>query len=124
MFTKIMKWVSIAVLLLASLWLSSTSSRVLLEIVMCVSALLVVRQAYRVGQYAWAFGILTIAALFNPVVPLVLSRKVFLGLDWLCLMTFLISLAALSRQPVLSIPSITGRTPGSRVTVKAAWLLA
>jgi uncharacterized protein DUF6804 len=113
MFTKIMKWASITVLLLAAFWLPSTGFQILLELVICVSALLVVRQAFRVGRYAWAFGFLTIAALFNPVVPIVLSRRVFLGLDWLCLMTFLISLAVLSRSPVLSIPSITGRTPGS-----------
>ncbi len=113
MFTKIMKWVSIAVLLLAAVWLPSAGSQVLLELVICVSALLVVRQAFRVGKYAWAAGFLTIAALFNPVLPLGLSRGRFLLLDWLCIITFLVSLAVLRRQPVLSIPSITGRTPGS-----------
>jgi uncharacterized protein DUF6804 len=114
MFTKIMKWVSIAVLLLAALRLPSADSQVLLEIVICVSALLVVWQAVRRGKYAWMAGFLTIAVLFNPVVPIALSRRIFLGLDWVCLMTFLISLAVLRRQPVLSIPSITDRTPGSQ----------
>jgi uncharacterized protein DUF6804 len=113
MFTKIMKWVSIAVLLLGALRLPSAGSQVLLELVICVSALLVVRQAFRVGKYAWAAGFLTIAALFNPVLPIALSRRMFLWMDWFCLVTFLISLAVLRRQPVLSIPSITDRTPGS-----------
>jgi hypothetical protein len=46
------------------------------------------------------------------VVPIVLSRKTFLWLDWLCLMTFMVSLLALKWQPVLSMPSITNRVPG------------
>jgi hypothetical protein len=47
------------------------------------------------------------------VVPVVLSRNVFLALDLACVLAFLLSLAALRRQPMLSIPSITNRTPGS-----------
>ncbi len=113
MLTKIMKWVSIAVLLLAVLRLPAASYQVVLEIVVCVSGLLVVTQAVRAGKYLWAAGFVAIAVLFNPVVPAVLSRKVFLWLDWLCLAAFLLSLAALKRQPRLSMPSITNRTPGS-----------
>ncbi len=113
MFTKIMKWVSIAVLLLAVLRLPTASYQVLLEIVVCVSGLLVVTQAVRASKYFWAAGFLAIAVLFNPVVPIALSRKIFLWLDWVCLAAFLFSLAALKRQPTLSIPSITYRTPGS-----------
>ena len=112
MLTKIMKWVSFAVLLLAGLRLA-LSYQVLLEFVVCVSGLLVVTQAVRAGKYIWATGFLAIAVLFNPVVPIPLSGKAFLWLDWICLAAFLLSLAALKRQPILSIPSITNRTPGS-----------
>jgi len=112
MLTSIMKWVSSAGLLLAGLRLAAPY-QVLLEIVVCVSALLVFTQAARVGKYMWATGFLTIAVLFNPVVPMVLSRKTLLWLDWVCLMTFMISLLALKRQPILSMPSITNRVPGS-----------
>lgn len=113
MSTKSMKGVSIAVLLLAVLRLPSASYQVLLEIFVCVSALLVVTQAVRAGKYFWAAGFVAIAVLFNPVVPVALSRKTFLWLDSVCLMTFLVSLAVLKRQPTLSMPSITNRTPGS-----------
>ena len=113
MFTKIMKWVSIVVLLLAVLRLPTASYQVLLEIVVCVAGLLVLTQAVRAGKYFWAAGFLAIAVLFNPVVPVALSRKILLGLDWVCLAAFLLSLAALKRQPTLSMPSITNRTPGS-----------
>jgi len=112
MLAYIMKWVSSATLLLAGLSIASPY-QVLLEFVVCVSALLVLTQAVRASKYIWAAGFLVIAGLFNPVVPVILSRKTFLWLDWLCLMTFLVSLAALKRQPVLSMPSITNRVPGS-----------
>jgi uncharacterized protein DUF6804 len=112
MLTNIMKWVSSTVLLLAGLRLA-TPYQVLLELVVCASALLVLTQAVRVGKYMWATGFLTIAVLFNPIVPMILSRKTLLWLDWVCLMTFMISLWALKRQPILSMPSITNRVPGS-----------
>jgi hypothetical protein len=85
----------------------------MLEILVCVSALMVVAQAWRDGKYLWAAGFVAIAALFNPVLPVSISRNAFLWLDALCIVTFLISLAVLKRHPILSIPSITNRTPGS-----------
>ena len=113
MLTKIMKWVSIAALLLAVLRLPIGGYQVLFEVVVCLSGLLVATQAVRAGKYLWATGFVAIAVLFNPVVPLALARRTFLWLDVVCLMTFLISLAALKTRAKLSIPSITGRTPGS-----------
>lgn len=113
MLTKSMKCVSIAVLLLAVLRLPTASYQVLLEIVVCVPALLVVTQSVRAGKYFWAAGFVAIAVLFNPAVPVALSRKTFLWRDLVCLMTFLVSLAALKMQPALSVPSVTNRTQGS-----------
>lgn len=113
MFTKIMKWVSAAVLLLAVLWRPTASYQVLLEIVVCVSGLLVVTQAVRAAKNFWAAGFVAIAVLFNPVVPVAISRTKFLWLEVACLLAFLVSLAVLKRGPMLSILSITGRTPGS-----------
>jgi len=85
----------------------------MLEILICVSALMVVGQAWRAGNYLWAAGFVVIAALFNPAVPVEISRNAFLWLDALCIVTFLVSLAVLKRHPRLSMPSITNRTPGS-----------
>jgi len=113
MFTKIMKWVSIVVLLLAALRFAAPTYQALVEIVVCVSALLVVLQAWRAHKYVWSAGFLAIAVLFNPIVLVAFSRKIFLWLDWVCLAAFLVSLAALKRQPTLAMPSITDRTPGS-----------
>jgi hypothetical protein len=112
MLTKIMKWASIAVLLLVGLRLAK-SYQGLWEMVVCVSALLVVAQAVRAAKYFWAAGFLAIVVLFNPVAPIVLSAKILLWLNWVCLAAFLVSLAVLKRSPTLSIPSITNRTPRS-----------
>ena len=90
MLTKILKWVSIALLLLVGLRLAKNYQG-LLEMVVCVCALLVVGQAVRAAKYFWAAGFLAIVVLFNPVVPIVLSAKIFLWLNWVCLAAFLVS---------------------------------
>ena len=113
MFTKLTKWLSIMALLLGAFLTSSAICRIGLEMVVCVAALVVVVQAFRIGRYFWGIGFAAIAVLFNPVVPIALSHKAFLLLDLLCTGAFLVSLAALQWEPVLSIPSITDRTPGS-----------
>ena len=106
MFTKMMKWFSVAALLLAMFWRPSTSFQVLLGILICVSALLVVTQAARAGKHFWAVGFAAMAVLFNPVVPVRFSRSSFLWLDAICIVTFLISLVALRTRPVFSVPGI------------------
>jgi len=107
MLTKVMKCVSIGVLCLASLRLPTANFQVLLEFVVCVTALLVVTQAVGLRKYLWAVGFTVITVLFNPIVPVALSRRTWFWLDWICLVAFLVSLAALKRQPTFSEPSVT-----------------
>lgn len=111
--TKIMKWTAIATLFLSVLGFPLMSHGAVLEVVVCVSGLLVVTQAIRAGKYFWAAGFLAIAVLFNPVVPLPLSGTAFLSLEWVCLAAFFASLAVLRIQPTLSVLSITSRAPRS-----------
>ena len=113
-FLKVMKFVCAAVLLLTAFWVASPGVKIVLDIVVCVGALIVATQAVAWSKYLWTAGFVAIAVLFNPVLPVALSRNVFLGLDLACLLAFLISLEALESQPILSIPSITHRTPGSQ----------
>ena len=113
MHTKIMKWIAIATLFLAVLGFPIVSHRAVLEIVVCVSGLLVVTQPVRASKYFWAAGFLAIAVLFNPIVPLPLPGNVFLLLEWVCLAAVLVSLAVLKMQPTLSVLSITSRAPRS-----------
>ena len=65
MMTNIMKWAAITTLLLAVLF-RVASSQVLVAIVVCVSAVLLVRQAIGAGKYSWAVVFVAIAALFQP----------------------------------------------------------
>jgi len=121
MLTAIMKWVSIAVLLLGlfeNLPVGSQEWSVrnggyleLFNMLVCLSALLVVAEGFRRRKYFWASGFVAIAVLFNPIVPVTLSRQMFLGLDSVCILTFLVSLALSKRRPVLTVPSITNGRP-------------
>ena len=102
MLTKIMKWISIAGLLLAVLWRPSENYQVLLQFVVCVGALWVAWGAYRSAKHLWAVGFAAIAMLFNPIQPLTLSREMFLWADLVSTAAFLASLVLLKTKPVLS----------------------
>ena len=110
-----MKWVSIVALLLAATtWRSVADYQLLLQFAVCIGAITVVMQALRETEYRWAAGFVTLALLFNPVVPVFkFSGPFSLLLVLLCIAPFAASLAALKTRPRLSIPSITYRTPGS-----------
>ena len=113
MFTKIMKVVCVASLMLLAFWQASASAAVVLDILVCVGAMTVATQAVARPKYIWTTGFVLIAVLFNPIVPLGLSRNIFFVLDLACLGAFLISFEALKTQRLLSIPSITNRRPRS-----------
>jgi hypothetical protein len=110
MMTNIMKWVSITVLLLAVLF-RVASSQVLLASVVCVSAVLLVKQAIHAERYSWAVIFVAIAALFNPIVPVARSGSNVLWLNALGLATFVTAAVALSSKRRLTVLSITSRLP-------------
>jgi len=122
--TAIMKLVSIVVLLFGffgNLPVGSQEWSVrnggyleLFNMLVCLSALLVVVEVFRGRKYFWASGFVAIAVLFNPIVPVTLPRKMFLGLDSVCILTFLVSLALSKRRPILTEPSIANRGPLSK----------
>jgi hypothetical protein len=115
MLARIMKWVSIAALLLAAMsWRSAANYQLVLYFVVCMGAIVVVMQAVQAKEHRWAAGFVAIALLFNPAVPLFrLSGGFSFWLVLACIAPFALSLAALKPQPQLSIPSITDRNPGS-----------
>jgi len=114
MLTKIMKWVSIAALATAILWRPSAGYALALQFVVCAAAILVVVQSFQIGKNGLAIAFMVVAALFNPVVPMGLSRPLFLGVNVASLVLFLLSVLTLRQQPRLSMASITDRTPGSQ----------
>ena len=115
MFVTIMKSVSIGALLLAAMsWGSATSYQPLLDFAVFMGALVVAQQAIRAKHHLWTAAFVAIAVLFNPVVLVPRpTGALFFLMIFVCLAPFTISLAALRRQPLLSIPSITDRNPGS-----------
>jgi hypothetical protein len=108
MFTKVMMWVSIVVVLLALLGLPVAKEKVV-ETVLCVSGLLVIRQAIRAGQLVLAAGFLPIIVAFSPISPIAVSGRAFLWLSWIGLAAFLVAVMALKTERTLSMPSITNR---------------
>ena len=113
MLTIVMKWFSVVALLLAVFWRTSANFHLILELVICVAALMVIAQAIRSRKFWWVAGFLLITVLFNPVVPVELPGRFHLLLDLSCLMAFLASVFAVRTRPVLSMPSIVGRRTGT-----------
>ena len=111
MLMKIGKRVSSAVLQLTRIRLINVIYQVFLDSVVFVSSL-ILTPAVRAGKHFLMARYLAIAVLFEPALPVALARKTLLWLDWVSLMTFRVSLAALKRLSILLIPSLTNRTPG------------
>ncbi len=116
MHTEVMKWVSIAALLLTVVfWRSAGSYQSELNVVIALASGVILIQAFRATRYVWAAGFLAMGIFFNPVVPVFrLAGDFGLAAVVLAIPPFAMSLIALRPRPLLSIPSITDRTPGSQ----------
>ena len=116
MLTKTMKFVAIAALILAAMFWSYASRYELpLRFIVSLAAVLVAFQASRAKKRTWAFAFSALALLFNPLLPLgSFSGTVALVIVMFSVVPFAFSLFAWRAQPLLSIPSITNPTPGSR----------
>ena len=113
--TRRVKSLCIGVLFVAfALWRLIADYEFPLRLVVCAGAAVVAVQAFRMARHHWTAIFLVIAFLFNPAVPLFPLAGGF-GLPAIVLAAgaFAVSLSALKSQPLLSIPSITDRNPGS-----------
>jgi hypothetical protein len=98
MVTKIMKWVWLPALLIASMFSGSAASyEFLLDFVICLAAVIFLQRAVRLKEYFWAAGLVTIAVVFSP---LLLMVKLFLLVGFTCIATFVTLLAAFRTQPL------------------------
>jgi len=96
--TKIVKWVSLPALLIASVFSRSAASfELLLDFVICLGAIFFIQRAVRLREYFWAAGLVAIAVVFSP---LLLVVKIFLLMGFTCIATFVTLLVAFRRQPV------------------------
>ena len=112
MFTKILKYASI-IALFTALWPSAFDYRMFVAFVVTVGAVAVAAQAARAQRTLWTVGFGAIATVLNPIVTGQLGPAVFFWSDLVCIAAFVASLVFLKSQPMLSMPSITDRTPGS-----------
>jgi len=113
--TRLVKWLCVAVLFIAFvLWRLIADYEFPFRLVVCAGAVVVAVQAFRAARHRWMSAFLVIALLFNPALSL-FSLAGYFGLLAIVLAAaaFAVSLTALKSQPLLSIPSITDRTPGS-----------
>ena len=77
--------------------------------VVFAGALVVLVQAVNARKYFWAAAFFSLSALFNPMLPVMLSRSMFLLLGVSSLVLFTVSLSALKPAHRLSTSSITDR---------------
>ena len=112
---RVVKWLCIAVLFVAFvLWQWIADYEFPLRAVVCSGAAIVAVQAFQSGKHRWTICFLTIALLFNPAIPVFpLANTVGLVAIVLAAAAFAFSLTRLKSLPVLSMPSITDRNPGS-----------
>ena len=113
--TRLVKWLCIAVLFVAFvLWGLLANYEFAIRLVVCGGAVVVAVQAFRAARHRWTTGFIVIAFLFNPAIRLFpLAGGFGLAIIVLAAGAFAVSLTALKAQPLLSIPSITDRNPGS-----------
>lgn len=113
MATRIMKCVAIAALLVSIAWSASSNYRVVLAFIVTVGAIAVLTQAARAKKTGWVVVFTVVATLLNPALTGAMGNATFLWADLACLTAFSTSLLFLKNQPILSMASITDRTPGS-----------
>jgi hypothetical protein len=113
MITKALKWTAIVALTGGLLWRSSEVYSTLLQFVVSVVATVVLVQAAAMRRYVWMSLFLLAVSLFNPVLPLVLSRSIYGLVSLLTALLFFFSVELLQPKRRLTIASITSRGPGS-----------
>jgi hypothetical protein len=105
----VMKWFAAAMLLMGGVGLFDSGFQIVLKIVVCIAALMVFAQALTERKWIWGVFFLALAITYNPVAPVFYSKRIFLWLDLMGMMTFLISLVALKQRRILSLVSITNQ---------------
>ena len=115
MLTKIIHVVSLGILLLTGmLWHYAANAQLLFDSIVCAGSVLAVHHAIRAQKRLLAWEFLGIALLFNPLVPVIRpADNLSLLAVWIVIVLIVASLVTFKTQPLLSIPSITIRNPGS-----------
>jgi hypothetical protein len=103
MLIKVVKWVSIPALLVASVFsFVAAGYEPLLNVVICMGAIIGVQRAVWAREYVWGAGCVAIVVAFSPV-PL--AVKIFLLMGLTCVAAFVTLFAAfrMRRLPVATL---------------------
>jgi hypothetical protein len=111
--TKVLKSIAVVALVIGILWPYPTDYRIVLQFLICTTAVVVMYQASRDGRYSWAAAFFGIALLFNPLFPIAFSRDAFLWLDVASVTMIAVSFVLAHTLPRLTIPSVTNPARGS-----------
>jgi uncharacterized protein DUF6804 len=96
--TKVVKWVSIPALLMASMLSRFTGSyEALVDVIVCAGAIILALRAVRSKEYVWAAGLIPIAVVFSPVV---LAVKIFFLMGLTCVAMTAATVGAFRKHPV------------------------
>jgi hypothetical protein len=98
MFLTVVKWISLPVLLIGSVFARFAGVyEIVLNLLVCAGALVVVLRAVSFREYLWAAAFVGIAIVFSP---LTLIIKIFLLLGLLCVGSLAAVYAAWKPQPM------------------------
>lgn len=107
MYSRIVKWSSVAALALAAAVTLHGVPQMLRQLVVCGEALFVRLEAFRSQKYLWAGSFALVALYFNPIVPGEISRIASLPIQLVCAAAFLGSMRYVKPMPRMSLATIT-----------------
>jgi hypothetical protein len=98
MLISLIKWISLPVLLIGSLFSGFAASyEILLNLLVWMGALVIVERTVAFKEYFWAAGLVGIAVVFSP---LTLPIKIFVLMSFTCIGTLMGVYASWKPQPL------------------------
>ena len=98
MFLTVVKWISLPVLLTASLFARFAGVyKIVLNLLVCAGALVFVQRSVSFREYLWATAFVGVAIVFSP---LTLIIKIFLLMGFTCMLALAGVYAAWKPQPL------------------------
>jgi len=109
-FTKSFVWMAIAALVLGLFWRTSLNYRLVVDIVVCLAAVLAFIVARRERRYFWAAGFVVVAILANPISARAMNDTALLMTEGFCLLAMMTWLF-LGQRERLTVQSVTNVDP-------------
>ena len=107
MYSRIVKWICVAALVLAAAVMLHGAPQILLQFVVFGGSLFVMMEALRSQKYLWAAAFVLVAFYFNPIVPFEISRMVSFPIQLAAAAAFLASMRYVKPMPKMSLATIT-----------------